>query len=209
MVATNDVHYHHPVRRELQDVLTCIREKCTIHTAGFKLHPNAERHLKPIAEMQRLFRQYPDAIRRTQEIAEACQFSLDMLKYEYPVELTSEGRTPQQELEYLTLEGAIEKFGEDLPEKILNVISHELNFIKKMNYASYFLTVHDIVRFARVSTFFARAVDPLPIPLFVFAWALPLSIPINSIYYSNGLFLRHAMSPLILMWILNTSGVKK
>ena len=72
LVATNDVHYHHPFRRELQDVLTCVREKCTIHNAGFRLHANAERYMKDTDEMIRLFRQYPDAIRRTQEIAEAC-----------------------------------------------------------------------------------------------------------------------------------------
>ena len=84
MVATNDVHYHHFLRRELQDVVTCVREKCTIHTAGFKLHPNAERFLKPNEEMLRLFRQYPDAIRNAQSIAESCRFSLDELKYKYP-----------------------------------------------------------------------------------------------------------------------------
>ena len=103
MVATNDVHYHEPARRQLQDIVTCIREKCTIHTAGYLLHPNAERYLKPQEEMQRLFRQYPDAILRTQEIAEACQFSLDELKYEYPEEITTEGRTPQEELNFLSL----------------------------------------------------------------------------------------------------------
>src|SRR5690606_6839734 len=87
MVATNDVHYHEPGRRELQDVLTCIREKCTIYNAGFRLHANAERFLKPMEEMVRLFRQYPDAITHTQEIAEACTFSLGELKYHYPREI--------------------------------------------------------------------------------------------------------------------------
>jgi len=82
MVATNDVHYHVAGRRELQDIVTCVREKCTIYNAGFRLHPNAERHLKPANEMIRLFNKYPDAIRRTQEISEACNFSLDSLKYE-------------------------------------------------------------------------------------------------------------------------------
>jgi error-prone DNA polymerase len=80
MVATNDVHYHHYLRRELQDVVTCVREKCTIHNAGFRLHPNAERYLKPIDEMLRLFRPYPEAIKQTQVIVEACTFSLDQLK---------------------------------------------------------------------------------------------------------------------------------
>ncbi|HEY8920969.1 MAG TPA: error-prone DNA polymerase, partial [Chitinophaga sp.] len=149
LVATNDVHYHHTTRRQLQDVLTCIREKCTIHNAGFRLHPNAERYLKPMDEMQRLFRQYPDAIQRTQEIAEACQFSLDMLQYVYPEELTSNGRSPQEELTILTREGARQRFGNDIPEKVSKAIDHELNFIKDKNYAPYFLTVHDIVRYAR------------------------------------------------------------
>jgi error-prone DNA polymerase len=149
LVATNDVHYHRPDRRQLQDILTCIREKCTIQTAGFKLYENAERHLKPTGEMLRLFRQYPDAIRRTKEIAEACVFSLDMLKYVYPEELTTEGRTPQEELIKLTWEGAKGHFGDTIPPKIKATIEHELRFIGQMNYAAYFLTVHDLVRFAR------------------------------------------------------------
>ena len=149
MVALNDVHYHVPERRELQDVLTCIREKCTIQTAGFRLHPNAERYLKPMDEMERLFRQYPDAIRNAGAIAEACSFSLDELEYVYPEELTTDGRTPQEELVYQTWEGAHERFGTDIPEPVKEAINYELAFIEKKNYASYFLTVHDYVRFAR------------------------------------------------------------
>ena len=149
MVATNDVYYHESSRRPLQDILTCIREKCTIHTAGYKLNQNAERYLKPGSEMERLFRHYPEAILCTQEIAEACRFSLQELKYYYPVEITSEGRTPQEELVYLVWKGAGEIFGEDIPEKTRTTILHELAFIEEMNYASYFLTVYDIVRFAR------------------------------------------------------------
>ena len=149
MVATNDTHYHEPARRQLQDIVTCIREKCTIYTAGFRLHPNAERYLKPAKEILRLFRQYPDAIRRTQEIAEACKFSLDELKYEYPEEITNEGRTPQEELSFLAWQGAQQRFGKLIPEKIIAAIHHELAFIEQMNYAAYFLTVYDIVRFAR------------------------------------------------------------
>ena len=149
MVATNDVHYHEPARRQLQDIVTCIREKCTIYNAGFKLHPNAERYLKPKDEMLRLFRQYPEAIERTQEITASCRFSLDELKYEYPEEITSEGRTPQEELIFLSWQGARERYGEALPAKTIAAINHELKFIKEMNYAAYFLTVYDIVRFAR------------------------------------------------------------
>ncbi|MEJ5961825.1 error-prone DNA polymerase [Pedobacter immunditicola] len=149
MVATNDVHYHDAGRRELQDILTCVREKCTIHTAGFRLHQNAERYLKPIDEMLRLFIKYPDAIKRSQEISDACQFSLNELKYIYPEEITTEGRTPQEELEFLSWQGAKVHYGETLPEKIVHSIRHELAFMEEMNYASYFLTVYDIVRYAR------------------------------------------------------------
>jgi len=149
MVATNDVHYHHPDRRELQDVVTCVREKCTIHNAGFRLHPNAERYLKPADEMLRLFRQYPDAVLQTQAIAEVCTFSLDQLKYLYPKEITTNGRTPQEELIFLTWQGAHKIFGDRLPEKIKANIEYELTFIEQMNYAEYFLTVYDIVRYAR------------------------------------------------------------
>jgi len=149
LVATNDIHYHHPDRRELQDVLTCIREKCTIAEAGFRLHPNAERYMKPITEMRRLFRQYPNAIVRAQEISEACRFTLDSLKYIYPEEITSEGRTPMEELIHLVRAGARQLFGENIPARIETNIRHELDFIGQMNYPAYFLTVYDVVRYAR------------------------------------------------------------
>ena len=149
MVATNDVHYHNAGRRMLQDIVTCVREKCTIYNAGFKLLPNAERYIKPIDEMTRLFRQYPDAISNTTVIADQCKFSLDELKYRYPKEISPEGRSPQDELRYLTWEGATSCYGAMVPEKVKNTIEYELKFIDEMNYAEYFLTVYDIVRFAR------------------------------------------------------------
>lgn len=149
LVATNDVHYHHRERRELQDILTCVRERCTIYNAGYRLHQNAERYLKPIAEMQRLFRQYPDAIARTQEIVQACQFSLSELQYVYPEEITTGGRTPQEELVHLTWEGAKEKLGDTMTPNLKETIQYELDFIERKNYAAYFLTVFDFVHFAR------------------------------------------------------------
>jgi error-prone DNA polymerase len=149
MVATNDVHYHNPARRELQDVVTCVREKCTIYNAGFRLLANAERYLKHPDEMKRLFRLYPDAIRQSQEIAEACQFSLDELKYRYPKEVNNEGRTPQEQLTFLAWKGANEIYKNNIPEKISGNIRYELKFMDEMNYAEYFLTVYDIVAFAR------------------------------------------------------------
>jgi error-prone DNA polymerase len=149
MVATNDVHYHELSRRELQDVLTCVREKCTIDEAGYKLHSNAERYLKPINEMDRLFRLYPDAIAQTERIAAACTFSLDELKYIYPEEINPSGRTPLEELKRLTWEGVRERYDNKPPEKLVKTIHHELSFIEQMDYANYFLFVHDIVREAR------------------------------------------------------------
>ncbi len=149
LVATNDVYYHNPMRRELQDVLTCVREKCTIQNAGYLLFKNAERYLKPAKEMKRLYRQYTHALSNAVSIARACTFSLDSLKYIYPEEITTAGRTPQEELIYLTWKGAHELFGENLPQRIIDNINHEMKFVEEMDYASYFLTVYDIVRFAR------------------------------------------------------------
>jgi len=149
VVATGDVHYHDPSRRELQDVLTCVREKCTIEEAGFRLHQNAERYMKPVDEMKRLFRRYPEAIRNTLVIAESCTFSLDELKYVYPEEINQSGRSPLEELEHLTWKGAHAFYGEVIPEKVVNMVHHEMEFVKKMDYANYFLFVEDIVREAR------------------------------------------------------------
>jgi len=149
LVATNDVRMHAAERKALLDVVTCIREHCTIDEAGFRLLANAERHLKPVAEMARLFRDYPQAVARTVAIAERCRFSLDELRYEYPDETTSDGRSPQAELEHLTWIGARERYPGSIPKKIEKNLRHELTLIGELAYAPYFLTVHDIVRFAR------------------------------------------------------------
>src|SRR6202040_3243471 len=110
LLVTNDVHYHVPERRPLQDVVTCIREHCTIAEAGFRLAAHAERHLKPASEMARLFHGYEDALARSLEIVERCRFNLDELRYEYPEEPVPPGTTPQQWLTELTWKGAQEKF---------------------------------------------------------------------------------------------------
>ncbi|MCA0434677.1 MAG: error-prone DNA polymerase [Proteobacteria bacterium] len=149
LLAINDVLYHHPGRRPLQDVLTCIREKTTLAEAGYRLEANSERHLKTPDEMARLFHAYPEAIANTVEIAEACRFSLDELRYEYPDEPIPSGTTPQAHLEQLTWEGAKERYPAGLPEKIRQDLDKELALISKLNYAPYFLTVYDIVRYAR------------------------------------------------------------
>lgn len=149
LIATNDVLYHDPCRRELQDILTCTREKKTIYNAGFLLASNAERHLKSPEEMARVFREYPDAIRATRELTYACQFKLDELRYEYPAEITTDGRTPQEELTHLAWAGAHNCYGATIPDKVVQAITKELAFVEQVNYAPYFLTVYDIVRFAR------------------------------------------------------------
>jgi error-prone DNA polymerase len=148
ILATNDVHYHAPEKRPLQDVMTCIREKTTIARAGFLLHANAERHLKSPEEMARLFAHWPHAISAAREFADEIRFSLNELRYEYPRESVPEGRTPQEQLEYLTWKGAKEKWPDDVPQKVRKQIDKELRIIAKLDFARYFLTVHAIVAYA-------------------------------------------------------------
>jgi len=143
MVATNDVHYHDAARRQLQDIVTCVREKCTIHNAGFRLHANAERHLKPIEEMERLFQQYPDALARSQEIADACQFSLDTLKYLEPEWISPDGRTADEHLAAYTWAGAKKMFSDKEFEQVRRQIQFELDFFKKRKLAPYFLRIFE------------------------------------------------------------------
>ncbi|RDW12253.1 error-prone DNA polymerase [Paracoccus thiocyanatus] len=149
IVAVNDVHYHAPDRRPLQDVMTCIREGTTIAQAGLLLAQNAERHLKSPAEMTRLFSGWPHAIRATREIADSCRFSLDELQYEYPRETVPAGLTPQQHLENLTWHCAQERYPGGIPPQVQATIGKELGLIARKGYAQYFLTIHEIVRFAQ------------------------------------------------------------
>ncbi|OKS88711.1 error-prone DNA polymerase [Mucilaginibacter polytrichastri] len=149
LVATNNVHYHDPSRRELQDVLTCVRAKRTIFNAGYLLHQNAERYLKEAKEMERLFHAYPDAIVNTQKITDACNFDLKSLQYEYPDELVPEGMTADDYLAEVTFKGAHEFFGETLAPKLEKQLRFELDFVKRRGHAKYFLTVHDYVAWAR------------------------------------------------------------
>ena len=154
LVVVNDVSYHAPERRPLADVLTCIREKCTMAEAGLRLAVNAERHLKSPAEMARLFARFPDAIARTTEIAKACSFSLSELHYEYPDEPVPPGKTAQRHLEDLTWAGAQNryprnKYPDGIPGEVEKRLHEELALIAKLNYARYFLTVRDVVAYAR------------------------------------------------------------
>ncbi|HEX3701477.1 MAG TPA: error-prone DNA polymerase [Phenylobacterium sp.] len=149
MVAVNDVLYHGPERRPLQDVLTCIREACTLAEAGLKLQANAERHLKGPQEMARLFARYPGAVERSLEIAGRIGFDLSQLRYEYPDEPVPPGKTAIQHLRDLAWAGAKWRYPDGVPEKVTKLVAHELELIEKLDYPNYFLTVHDIVQWAR------------------------------------------------------------
>ncbi|WEQ55008.1 error-prone DNA polymerase [Komagataeibacter nataicola] len=148
-VVTNDVLFHTHDRRILQDVVTCIRHNTTIDEAGFVRERHADRYLKPPQEMTRLFSRYLEAVARTMDITERCRFSLDDLAYQYPDEIETPGRTPQDELEDLTWQGARETYGGSVPPDVAKILHHELTLIGRMKYAPYFLTVHSIVREAR------------------------------------------------------------
>ncbi len=149
LMAVNDVLYHHPDRRELQDVLTCIREHLTIDQAGRRLAANAERYLKPPAEMARLFRDAPETIEETLALDRALAFSLDELRYEYPDEMRAGFATTQDALVHLAWEGAATRYPDGIPDSVCQSLDHELALIAKLNYAPYFLTVHHIVGYAR------------------------------------------------------------
>ncbi|MBO9421845.1 error-prone DNA polymerase [Labrenzia sp. R4_2] len=149
MLAINDTLYHAPDRRPLQDVLTCIRLHERLESAGRQLQQNAERHLKPAEEILRLFENDPAPLHESLKILQEVRFSLDDLRYEYPEEPAGESASPQAELERLTLEGAKRRYPEGVPDKIRATIDHELKLVADLDYAPYFLTVYDIVRFAR------------------------------------------------------------
>ncbi|HTY93502.1 MAG TPA: error-prone DNA polymerase, partial [Steroidobacteraceae bacterium] len=148
-VATGDVLYHVPQRRILQDVVTCIREGCTIEQAGFRRERSIDRHLKSPAEMGRLFARHPEAVERTLEIVERCRFSLADLRYQYPDEVEDPSLTPQQTLERRVRQCASQRYPDALPADVEQQLRHELRLIGELQYAPYFLTVHSIVRFAR------------------------------------------------------------
>ncbi len=149
LVAVGDVLYHAADRRPLQDVLTAIREGCTVQEAGFRLEANAERRLKSPAEMARLFARWPHAIERTGEIAGLIEFDLSQLKYEYPDEPVPPGKTAMQHLRDLAYEGLPWRYPNGAPARVTRLIEYELKLIEELDYPNYFLTVHDIVRWAR------------------------------------------------------------
>ena len=149
LVATGDVAYHHPDRKPLADVLACSREKCTIMEAGYRLEANAERHLKPATEITRLFARYPQIVARSLEIADRIHFKLEDLRYEYPEEPVPPDKTPQTHLEELTWAHANRHYQNAIPDRVRALLVKELALIARLDYARYFLTVYDVVRFAR------------------------------------------------------------
>jgi error-prone DNA polymerase len=149
LIATNDALYAGPEDRPLHDVLTCIREKVTIHAAGWRLEANAERHLKSPAEMARLFESCPEAVEESLILLSRIRFSLDQLSYEYPHEPVPEGWEPLGWLKHIVLAAAHQRYGAELPPGVVKRLDEEFDLIERRNYACYFLTVHDLVRFAR------------------------------------------------------------
>jgi len=149
VAAAADALYHSPDRRPLADVLTCIREKKQLDNAGYLLSRNAERHLIDCDEAVRRWRQVPEALDGARALADLCHFSMDDLSYEYPDELQPGGRTAMQELAFQTWRGAEKRYPDAIPDQVSAYLKHELILIERLNIAPYFLTVFDIVRFAR------------------------------------------------------------
>jgi error-prone DNA polymerase len=149
MIVAGDVHYHHPRRRYLQDVLAAIRLKTTVAELGTARFPNGERSLRPLEDILRVFPHCSAAVRRTAEVADRCAFSLDELRYSYPEELCPAGETPFSYLTRLALAGMQERYPAGVPAKVSELVHHELAIIQELDYAAYFLTVWDLVRFAR------------------------------------------------------------
>lgn len=149
LLAAGDVHYHIPARLALHDVLTAIRHGVPVEHAGDCLYSNAQRHLRTLKQISMIYQQVPSAMRRTLEVASRCTFSLEELRYEYPEELAPADLTPMQHLVQQTWEGALWRYPGGIPEKVKRLLEHELTLIEELRYEAYFLTVWDLVRFAR------------------------------------------------------------
>ena len=149
LTAAGNVLFHVPERKPLHDVLTAIRHRSTVAQMGEFLQTNAQRHLRPLDVLQAMYSDMPHALERTLEVASQCTFSLDELRYEYPEELAPPGFTPIEYLQHLTWQGAEQRYPSGLPDKVRRLLDHELSLIEELHYEAYFLTVWDIVRFAR------------------------------------------------------------
>ncbi|MCA9073066.1 MAG: PHP domain-containing protein, partial [Planctomycetaceae bacterium] len=149
LLAAGNVLFHTSARRLLHDVLTAIRQRSTIELVGEHLLPNAERHLRTLETIQTTYAAIPGALARTHEVANQCTFSLEELRYEYPEELAPAGQTPIEYLKQLTWQGAESRYPQGIPSNVREALQHELLLIEELHYEAYFLTVWDLVRFAR------------------------------------------------------------
>ncbi len=209
LVAAGDVHYHVAARQPLSDVLTAIRQGTTVAQAGSFRFVNAQRHLRSLASLQRIYADHLPWMQRTAEIAARCHFSLDQLRYEYPEELAPHGMTPLQYLRQLTWEGASQRYPAGIPPKVRDLLGHELGLIAELNYEAYFLTVWDLVRFARRRGILCQGAGPPPTRRSAIAWELRPSIRIRRICYSSDLSAANETRRRISMSILNMNDAKK
>lgn len=209
LIATSDVLYHVHQRRPLQDVLCCIREKATITTAGRRLQAHAERHLRTPRDMMRLFRPWPDALAETIRFADRISFTLDQLKYQYPDEPVPPGKSAQQHLEDLTSAGVKKYFPQGIDDKLRATLRKELALIAELDYAHYFLTVHDIVRWARGQNILCQGAARRPIPRFVMSSASPRSIRPRSTFCSSASSRRSGWSRRISTSISSTPAARR
>jgi error-prone DNA polymerase len=209
LLALNDALYATPEQRRLHDIMTCIREKRTVMTAGKLLAANAERHLKPPAEMARLFADAPAAIDAVQTMLDRVEFTLDQLRYEYPDEPVPSGYMPQQWLEALTLTKARERWPEGVPERLHQLLADEFAVIERMDYARYFLTVHDIVAFAQAGGILCQGRGSAANSTVVSCLASPRSIRSRTACCSRALSPRSVLSQPTSTAISNTNGARR
>ena len=149
LAASNDVHYHEPGRHALQQLLTAVRCRTAVSELGHELFPNGERFLKSGRQILNVLRGHTELLEQSIQIASRCHFSLDEIRYEYPEELVPSGLTPAEHLRNLTWAGSTARYPDGVPERIREMIRHELHLIEELHYEAYFLTVSDLVRFAR------------------------------------------------------------
>ena len=209
LLAMNDVLYHAPESRDLQDVLTCIREDVIIDQAGLRLLANAERHLKAPEEMARLFIDAPEALAETQALLARSTFDLAELRYEYPEEPIPPGHTPQDWLQTLVNRRLPVRYPGGVPDKVTALIAKELAYIAERNLAPYFLTIHDIVRVAEDKGILWQGAARRPTRRSVTCWASPASIRSTTTYCSNASCRRTATNRRTLTWISSTSGARR
>ncbi len=206
-VARGDVHMHEPARRPLQDALTAIRHRVTLHEAGRRLFPNGERHLRTRAELARLYP--PELLAETMAIAARCRFRLDELRYQYPREIVPEGETPETWLRKLVEEGARRHWPDGAPPRERTLIEKELDLIRQLGYEPFFLTVHDVVRYARGEGILCQGRVPRPTPSSATAWTSPPPNPNNWKCCSSASSRRIATNRRTSTWISSMNGARK